>query len=196
MTTTQAPFPVLGLETAPAASRELLKGAKAKLGFVPNLFGVLAGSPALLESYLTLSSLFDRTSLSPTERQIVLLATSFENGCDYCMAAHSAIAGMQKVAPAVVAALREGRPIEEEPLEALRAFTTEVVRERGWPSEQATHRLVAAGYTEAQILEVLLGVGLKTLSNYVNHFAHTPLDSAFEPVRWTRPAGQGCACAQ
>jgi len=196
MTATQIPFPVFGLETAPAASRELLKGAKAKLGFVPNLFGMLAGAPALLEGYLTLAGLFDRTSLSPTERQIVLLATSFENGCDYCMAAHSAIAGMQKVAPAVVAALREGGPIDEERLEALRAFTTEVVRERGWPSEEAMRRLSAAGYTQAQILEVLLGVGLKTLSNYANHFAHTPLDPAFEAVRWTRPAGQDCACAQ
>ncbi len=194
MATQQLQIPVQSIETAPAAARDLLKSAQGKLGFVPNLFGVLAHAPALLEGYLTLGSIFDRTSLSPTERQVVLLATSFENECDYCMAAHTAIAGMQKVDPAVIAALRDGLAIADPKLEALRNFTSEVVRMRGWPSEDATSRFAAAGYSHAQVLEVVLGVGLKTMSNYANHFAHTPLDPAFARAKWTRNASKAIAC--
>ncbi len=86
------------IESAPEASRPILDKAQKTLGFVPNLYGVLAESPATLEAYVTLGSILDRSaSFTATERQIVLLTASFENGCDYCMAAHSAIAGMQRV---------------------------------------------------------------------------------------------------
>jgi uncharacterized peroxidase-related enzyme len=177
-------------ESAAPAARDLLAGARRKLGFVPNLFGVMANAPALLEAYLSVSSSFDRTSLTPTERQIVLLAVSRENGCDYCVSAHTAIAGMQKVDARVVEALRDGRPIGDVRLEALRAFAVELVRSRGWPSPDATSLFLGAGYTPAQALEVVLGVGMKTLSNFANHLAGTPLDPAFEAARW-EGAGAG-----
>jgi uncharacterized peroxidase-related enzyme len=187
-------LPVHTSQTAPAASRDLLESTQAKLGFVPNLFGMLANAPALLEGYLTLSGIFDTTSLSATERQVVLLAVSFENGCDYCMAAHTAIARMQKVDPGVLAALREGLPIGDGRLQALRGFTAEVARSRGWPTQEAVSRFVSAGYTPVQALEVVLGVGVKTLSNYANHLAGTPLDAAFAPAQWSKPALQATGC--
>ncbi|HBS29999.1 MAG TPA: carboxymuconolactone decarboxylase [Phycisphaerales bacterium] len=183
--------PVRSVESAPVASRDLLKAAGSKFGFVPNLLGMFANAPALLEGYLTLAGIFDKTSLSPTERQVVLLAVSFENGCEYCMAAHSAIAGMQKVDQGVISALRDGGSIADARLEALRSFAAEVVRTRGWPSPETVSRFTGAGYTPAQALEVVLGVGVKTLSNYANHLAATPLDAAFAPVKWSMP---GCGC--
>ncbi len=145
---------------------------------------------ALLKAYTTVSSLFDESSLSATERQIVLLATSVENGCPYCVAAHSAISAMQRVPADIVAALREGSPIRDPQLEALRRFTTTMVESRGWPSERETRSFMEAGYGRRQVLEVVLGIGLKTLSNYTNHVASTPLDTAFTAMEWapTAPA--------
>lgn len=187
--------PVQSVESAPDASRDLLKSAGSKFGFVPNLLGMFANAPALLEGYLTLAAIFDKASLSPVERQIVLLAASFENGCEYCMAAHTAIAGMQKVDQAVIGALRDGQPIADAKLEALRSFTAEAVRTRGWPSAETVARFTGAGYTPAQALEVILGIGVKTLSNYANHLAATPLDAAFAPVKWSKPVNTTTCCS-
>lgn len=173
--------------SAPESSRPILEGAKKSYGFVPNLLGTLAEAPALLEGYTTLSAIFEKTSLSATERQVVLLQTSFENGCEYCMAAHSAIAGMQGVGETVVRGLRDGTPLEDAKLEALRNFVRKMVRSRGWVSRDDLEAFVAAGYTQAHVLEVILGIGLKTMSNFANHIASTPLDPAFESQRWVRP---------
>jgi uncharacterized peroxidase-related enzyme len=181
-------YPVHTAETAPEGAKEILEGARNTFGFVPNLMGVMAGVPALVKAYVALMHIFDETSLSPTERQIVLLTASYENGCEYCVAAHSIIAGMQKVADNVVQAIRHGRPIEDRKLEALRRFASEVVTSRGWPSEATTRAFLGAGYTEAQILEVILGVGFKTLSNYTTHVTDTPLDQAFLKAAWSKAA--------
>lgn len=177
------------VESAPEAAKEFLAGAKQSLGFLPNLFAVMASAPALVKAYGALSKLFDETSLSPTERQIVLLSVSAENGCEYCVAAHTAIAGMQKVSGDVVEAIRARRPISDPKLEALRRFAASVAVTRGHPTEAEVRAFLAVdGYTETQVLEVILGVGFKTLSNYTNHLAQTPLDQAFAPVAWSSAA--------
>ncbi len=181
-------FPVHDPTTAPDQSRPILEQSRRILGFVPNLYGVLAESPALLKGYTSLSAIFEGCSLSATERQIVLLTSSFENGCDYCMAAHTAIARMQRVADDVLAAVRDGSAIPDAKLQALRDFTREVVRQRGWVAEKDVQAFVGAGYTKEHVLEVVLGVGLKTLSNYANHIAGTPLDAGFEQHAWSKPA--------
>lgn len=177
-------FQIHAPENAPEQSREILAGIEKGFGFVPNLLGTMAGAPALLKAYTTLSRIFDETSFTPTERQVVLLATSRENGCAYCMAAHTVIASMHKVPGEVVGALRDGGIIADAKLEALRHFTRAVVASRGWPSETDTARFLAAGYDSRQVLEVVLGVGFKTLSNYTNHIADIPLDAAFAPAAW------------
>jgi len=180
-------------ETAPEAARPFLEGAKKKFGFVPNLLGTMADAPALLKGYLTLAEIFDSTSFNPTERQIVLLATSHVNGCAYCMAAHTIIAGMQKVPEDVVKSLRDNTPINDPKLEALRIFASEVADKRGYPSEENLKRFLSAGYTKSQVLEVVLGVGFKTLSNYTNHIADTQLDQAFAPAAWSEKS-EHAAC--
>lgn len=96
------PYTVHTVETAPVAAKETLAGARSAFGFVPNLLGVMATAPALVKAYVTLSKIFEETSFDATERQTVLLAASHENNCEYCIAAHSVIAGMQKVPDAVV----------------------------------------------------------------------------------------------
>lgn len=180
-------FKIHSIESAPEGSKAILEGYKKKLGFVPNLMGIMASSPAAIEGYVALNQLFDKTSFTPAERQVVLLEASFVNGCGYCMAAHTAIAKMQGVPDAVVAAVRGGQPISDAKLQALRAFTRSVVETRGYPAEAAKDAFRKAGYGQAQVLEVLLGVAMKTLSNYVNHAAETPLDAAFAPARWSQP---------
>lgn len=178
-------FKIHTLETAPAGSKEILDGYVKKMGMVPNLIGIMASSPSVIGGYAALSQLFEKTSFTPAERQIVLLETSAVNGCAYCMAAHSLIAKMQKIPDAVVGAVRDGEPISDAKLQALRAFTRSVVETRGYPAESALKGFLAAGYDRTQVLEVILGVTMKTLSNYVNHVAETPLDPAFESARWS-----------
>lgn len=181
-------YPVHTVDTAPAAAKEILAGAKKSLGFVPNLYAIMAEAPALVKAYTTLSRIFDETSLSATERQVVLLTVSYENGCEYCIAAHSVIAKMQHVPDDVVQAIRAGRPIADKKLEPLRRFAAAVVTSRGWPSDTDTAAFLSVGYGRQQVLEVVLGVGIKTLSNYANHIAETPLDQAFASAVWSKAA--------
>lgn len=181
-------YTVHTVDTAPAAARGTLVGVQKAFGFVPNLLAVMAEAPALLTAYRSLSDLFDQTSFSPSERQVILLAASYENNCAYCVAAHSVIAGMQKVPAEVIHAIRDGKPIADAKLETLRRFTAAVVASRGWPEGPDMDAFQAAGYSRAQVLEVVLGVGMKTLSNYANHIAETPLDQAFAPSAWAKAA--------
>lgn len=172
-------------DSAPVASAELMMAAKKKFGFIPNLLGVMAEAPALLKAYMTLGGIFDESSLNATEKQVVLMTVNEFNGCTYCMAAHSAIAGMQGVPGDVIQALRHNTPIPDGKLEALRRLARDIVETRGYPSGGVVKSFLDAGYGQAQILEVILGVGFKTLSNYTNHIAETPLDKAFEAMAWT-----------
>lgn len=181
-------YPVHTIETAPEAAKATLTAAQKGYGFIPNLLGVMSSAPALVEAYTTLAKIFESTSLTPSERQTVLLTTSYENDCSYCVAAHSAIAAMQKVPQDVIGAIRDGAPIADGKLEALRRFTRAVVVSRGWPTEAELHAFFHAGYGEQQVLEVVLGVGLKTLSNYTNHVAEAPLDAGFSAVAWAKAA--------
>lgn len=183
-----ANFPVFSLDNAPEGARESLAQAKQAYGFLPNLLSVLAQAPQALKAYLDLSGLFSKSSLSPAEQQVVLLSASLENECHYCVAAHTAVAQMSGVSSDVIHALRNDLNLADPKLEALRAFTRTVVKSRGWVSEVDFQSFLAAGYRGQQALEVILGVTLKTLSNYANHLAETPLDSVFEAHAWSKAA--------
>jgi len=174
-------------KTVPEDVCATMDKVQSKYGFIPNLLGIMAEAPGLLHGYLALSGLFENGTLSATEQQIVLLTTSYENRCEYCMGAHSAIASMQKVPSTVVEALRDGAPLDDPKLESLRRLTASVVVTRGLPEQDDLQRFFAAGYGQAQLFEVILGVGIKTLSNYTNHISETPLDDAFSEVSWQHP---------
>ena len=185
-------FKVHTVDTAPEASVPLLQKAEEAMGFIPNLIGVMAESPATIEGYLSLMSIFDKSSFTPTERQVAILAISRLNECDYCMAAHSVVASMQRVPADVIQAIRDDQPIADAKLEALRRFAATVVEKRGWLADEDVTAFTSAGYSRAQVLEVILATSLKTLSNYVNHVAETPLDDVFSSRTWV-PLSQPAA---
>lgn len=165
--------------------------ARRTFGFLPNLIAMLGEAPSAAAGYLALSFQFEASSFSPAERQVVLLAASVENECDYCTATHGALAAGSGLDATSVAALRAGEPLADPRLEALARFTRALVAERGRVAGEELERFLAAGFDRAQALEAIVGVALKTLSNYANHLADTPLDLRFSP----RPAAPGIASA-
>ncbi len=174
-------------DSAPLKSRPMLDGAIAKLGFLPNLYARLAEAPAALEAYLGLSAQFDKTSLTAEERQVVLLAASVENGCEFCVAAHSMIArDMVKVPAETVDALRAATAVPQPRLDALANYTRALVRNRGWASNESASAFFAAGFDRQQAIEVVLGVTMKTLSNYTNHVTGTQTNAEFSAHAWKR----------
>lgn len=177
-------FPKHTMDTAPEDSKPILEGVQKGLGFVPNMLGYMAESPALLKGYTTLNGIFEKTGLSPTEQQIVLLSVSRSNSCHYCMAAHTSIAQMQKIPSDIIRALRDGTSIEDAKLEALRTFTSFLVDRQGYAEQSDIDAFLAAGYTKQNVFDVILGVGLKTLSNYTNHIVDTEVDDAFAANVW------------
>ena len=167
------------LDTAPAASKPLLQQAKQKLGFIPNLMAVMAESPATLESYLALANLFDKTSFTVTERQLILLSISRYRNCCYCLAAHGSIAKMQNIPAEIVNAVYYNQPFNDDKLNALRTFTRAVLEEQGWIKQTALQNFYQADYSQQHVLEVILAISFKTLSNFINHINDTPIDSQF-----------------
>src|SRR5439155_24887293 len=133
---------------------------------------------------LGLDAGLDKGALSGVERQLVKIAVSTENGCTYCEAAHSTIAGMLQARPEIVNAVRTGVPVSDAKIDALVRFTRAVVRNKGFVQQGETAAFLAAGYTKAQVLEVVGHVAAKTLANYIHAITNAPLDAAFQPQRW------------
>ena len=177
-------FDMYTIETAPEGSKKILEGATAKYKFLPNLLGKMAESPATVEAYTTLAGIFDKADLSATERQVIMMTVNRLNGCTYCMAAHSTISKMTGVEGDVITALRNNTAIADPKLEALRLFTIVMHDTRGWPTDEAVQAFLTAGYTKQTMLEVVLGISYKTISNYTNHLAQAPVDDAFSADVW------------
>jgi uncharacterized peroxidase-related enzyme len=180
-------FTIHTLQTAPAASKPLLEDSKQAYGMIPNLHAVMAESPQHLDAYKKLHDLFQSTSLSPAERNVVWLAINVEHGCHYCVPAHTWIAKTQGLDEATIAALREARALPDARLEALRQFTLKLVRRRGELSQQEVDQFLAAGFTRRNVLDILVGLAQKVMSNYVNHLAETPIDAPFAAFAWPKP---------
>lgn len=168
-------------ETATGEAAELLKGAKAKLGFLPNMYGYMAQLPGVLGGYLVSYDAFRQTAgFTPQEQETIFLSISRVNGCDYCTAAHSMLADKKSgVAVDVLAALRAGTTIPDAKLEALAKFTRSMVLKRGAPDQAEVDAFLAAGYEPRHTLGIVLAIATKTLSNYVNHLAGTEVDAMF-----------------
>jgi len=186
-------FTLHTVQTAPEAARAQLAGIEKAWTFIPNLHRTLAESPVTLQAYDALFGLVGQSSFSPAEQQVAFLAINVANECEYCTAGHSVLAKMAGVTPDVVEALRESAPVADARLEALRNFVERVVAERGFAGDAAVEAFLAAGFTRAQVLEVVLIVATKTISNYVNHLTHTPLDAFMAPTKWTAPRNRSHA---
>ncbi|MFD2530853.1 carboxymuconolactone decarboxylase family protein [Gracilimonas halophila] len=174
-------FTIYNAENAPEKAKPFLKGAKEKFGFVPNLLGEFAEAPAVLEGYLKLDEIVGQTSFSPKEQQLAILAVSIENQCHYCSAIHSTILKNQlDTDEAVVNAVKNGDPVPDAKLNALVKYVRTAVEQRGHVEASELQAFIDAGYTKQNMLEINLIIALKTISNYTNHIAGTPLDEAFQ----------------
>ena len=180
-------FTIHDEHSAPEASQPILAGVRKSLGFIPNLYGVLAEAPVAAEAYSALTELTTRSSFTAAERHVVWFTNIVENDCSYCMAAHTGMAKLEGVPEQVVEATRNGVPYADPALEALREFTRSVVVNRGWVAEGELEAFYAAGFTQAQVLEVVVAVAHKVVSTYTNHIANTPLDKAFQANVWQKP---------
>ncbi|HBF46535.1 MAG TPA: carboxymuconolactone decarboxylase, partial [Shewanella frigidimarina] len=167
-------FTIHTVDTAPEDSKAMLEGAKKQMGMVPNLFGVLAESPSTLQAYQQLHQAFLDTSFNPEELTVVWQTINVEHKCGYCVPAHTGIAHSMKVDPALTEALRNKAAMPTAKLQALQDATLSIVRNRGNISEAELAAFYAAGYGQQQVLEIILGLSQKVISNYTNHVAKTP----------------------
>lgn len=177
------------IENAPQAARQDLQNVKDAFGVLPNIFAGFAASPAAVKSYMAIAgNLKSHASLTPIEQQVVYIAVSAENGCDYCVAAHTAGAAKVNMPADVLESLRHQKPINDEKLEALRGFALAMVEQRGYMSDDQMAAFSGAGFKQAELLDVITILAHKTMSNYFNHIAKTPLDEMFKPLAWQAAA--------
>jgi AhpD family alkylhydroperoxidase len=178
-------FPLHDTRSAPTrGARAYLRAVRERRGFVPHLYGALAQSDVALRVYGELSRLYSESTLTPTERQVVMLTVTRLNVASYCMAGHSAVAEALGVVPECIGALRSGEPLDDPRLEALRRFTEAVYYCRGKADGAAWQAFETAGYTPTQALEVLVGVSLKVFSNFASRMTEIPLDEGYRHWSW------------
>ena len=164
------------IDAAPAASQPLLNAVKAQLGSVPNLFRVIANSPAALEGFLGLNGALAKGSLDAKTRERIALAVAELNGCSYCLAAHTYLGkNLAKLDDAELAANRAGTSLDAKADAAVR-FAAKIVRARGHVSAGDVEAVKAAGFNDGQVIEIVAHVALNTLTNYVNETVKTVVD--------------------
>lgn len=177
-------FPIHTIETAPESLKDrLITVKKNNGGYIPNLIGLLANSPAALETYQTVGAINRQTSLTATEREVVQITAAVANGCGFCVAGHTAISIKQlKMPDEILQALRKGTPIDSDAkLNTLARFTLAVINARGKVGDHALSEFFDAGYTAENALDVVLGVSLATLCNYANNLINTPINPELQP---------------
>lgn len=164
------------IDESPAAAQPLLQAVKKQLGVVPNLFRLVGNSPAALEGYLGLNGALAKGALEAPTRERIALAVAEINGCDYCLSAHSYLGkNLAKLSEMEIAANRDGTSTDAKADAAVR-FAVKLVNTRGHASEDDLNSVREAGYSDAQIIEIVLHVALNTLTNYVNEVAKTDID--------------------
>ncbi len=179
-------FPSHDLETAPALSRPLLENSQKAFGRLPGLHKVMAESPQVLEGYQVLHKLFTETAFDADEMTVVWQSINVEHECHYCVPAHTGIAKSMKVSDDISDALRNETVLPSAKLEALRTFTLQMLRSRGRVTQAQMQAFFDAGYGHRAVLDIVLGLSQKVMSNYINHVAETPLDEPVKPFAWQR----------
>ncbi|MEL6171403.1 MAG: carboxymuconolactone decarboxylase family protein [Pseudomonadota bacterium] len=179
-------FPSHDIESAPEGSKPLLENSQKAFGRLPGLHKVMAESPQVLEGYQVLHKLFTQTAFDADEMTVVWQTINVEHECHYCVPAHTGIAKMMKVSDEITQALRNETPLPSAKLEALRTFTLRMLRNRGNVTEAQMQEFFDAGYDHRAVLDVILGLAQKVMSNYINHVAETPLDEVVRPLEWKR----------
>lgn len=184
--TAKLTLPVQTVESTTGTAKTMLESAKAQMGYIPNMYRNMVNSPGLLETYLVGYKRFrEESGFTPVEQEVVLLTISRLNVCTYCMAAHSMIAEkVSKISANVLEPLRTGDSIPDAKLTALSTFTRILLEQRGNPTTTQMNDFKGAGYTDRQVLELILAIAVKMLSNYSNHLFHTEVDKPFQQYAW------------
>lgn len=183
-------FTLHTIDTAPAEAKKLLEESEKGFGTIPNLHAVLAEAPGLLEGYKILHTLFQSSTFSAEELTVVWQTINVEHECHYCVPAHTMIANMMAVDPRITEALRNRAPLPDKQLQVLHETTLLLTRNRGHLTTVETQAFYDAGYNQRHLLEIILGLAQKVISNYVNHLAETPTDSRFEEFAWVSDSHQ------
>ena len=164
------------IDAAPVASRAMLEAVNKQLGVVPNLFRMVANSPAALEGYLSLSGALGKGELTAPTRERIALAVAEINSCNYCLSAHTYLGkNLAKLDDTEMTANRSGGSNDPK-ADAAVSFAAKVTRQRGHVSEEDLRAVRAAGYSDAQMIEIVLHVALNTWTNYINGVADTDID--------------------
>ncbi|PJG85100.1 carboxymuconolactone decarboxylase family protein [Conservatibacter flavescens] len=171
-------FQIHTIESAPEEAKESLKAVQQTNGFIPNLIGVLANAPTALETYRTVGAINGRNSLTAEEREVVQITAAVVNGCGFCVAGHTKIAlKLLKMPQQVVDAIRAtGRIEDNAKLDTLARFTLAVILQKAKLTPAQLEEFFKAGYNQQNAIDVILGVSLATLCNYVNNIAETPIN--------------------
>lgn len=169
------------VDTAPPAARRILTATTNQLGYLPVAVARLAEAPEVLDGFLKLSAMFEKTTLDPLAREVVIMTIATTNECHVCVAMHTAKLTKLGADPEVITALREQRQLPDARLDAVRTFTLEVLANKGNDLEA----FLEHGFTNQNALEVVLGIGTYTLSTLANRLTDAPLDEQLEPFRWT-----------
>jgi len=170
------------LENAETKAKSILNKTKSRIGYIPNIYGMMANSPSMLETYTIGDAAFRKMSIfSNAEKEIIYLTISRENKCLYCVAVHSTLADtISKVPVDVTEAIRGNKKIPDSKYSALIEFTKTMVITHGQPTIDEVEIFYSAGYSEQHILDIIHAIAIKTLSNYSNHFFNTPIDEMFK----------------
>ena len=179
-------LPAVDLASASDAARRLLERSQRETRMIPNMYARMANAPALLATYQDgYSSFRTESGFSAAEQEVVFLAISREHECAYCLAAHSFVADVQSRVPrAVTDAIRDDVTIPDDKLAALAGFARHLVATRGRPTVEEANAFLRAGYSETQVLYLVLAIAVKTISNYTNHLFDTPVDGIFKAREW------------
>jgi AhpD family alkylhydroperoxidase len=177
-------YKIHNIETAPEGSKETLKTVQANLGGIPNLAAGMAESPSLVKGFFGLRAVYMAGTFSDADIQVLSIANAVANGCAWCVAFHSFFALKAGVSATAVDALRAGKSPAEPRYKALADFTRVLIEERGKPSAKQQGDFLAAGFTQAQALEVVVGVAFSTMANYAGNLIDAPLDAMFAAHEW------------
>jgi uncharacterized peroxidase-related enzyme len=185
-----ARLPTLNTDTAPEAAKDGVAMAEKANGFIPNLIGLLANAPVALEAYQTVSAINAGSNLSLAEREAVQITAAATHGCGFCVAGHTAVAYKKAgLKEDVVNTLRANATVPDARLDAVATFTRAVIRSRGAVEDTELAAFKAAGFNDANALEVVLGVSLATLCNFANNLGQPDLNPQLRPYAWTgKPA--------
>jgi len=179
-----ANYPVHTIASAPAKSKPALEQLQKAFGVLPNLPAVIANSPKLINSLVSMFQQVHSPGLTEAENQIVLLTDAVANSSQYAVAFHTALALQQGVSPEETGAIRERRVPGDNRFAALSTLARTLIEKRGHLDEQELESFLSAGFTKEQVFEVVAIVAASTITNYAGTIANPPLEDSFRQHAW------------